>query len=924
MNNWLDKIIRKHLFVIDGLLILIAILMRTTESIVFLFHVVFVLLAVGAFYWNLRSFLLHCIFWVSVTSLEVYLAVSTGQTQLEGLVGIPLLCVILATVFMIASQRSKTQEALRESEARLKDAQRIAKIGHSIWDEKKDREVYASGEAQRIFGIPQGQFANDFDQHLNFVHPDDRKRVEAMSEQFYRDRCNYEMEYRIVRPDGEIRHIGEIGEVEFDEAGKLDRTISTIQDITGKKMAEKALVEAHDKLEQRVEERTSELRESEKLFRQAAEVASLGHYEWDVLADRCTYASEEYARILGLTVEEVLTQHNTRDKDIMLVHPGDRERVLETYAAFDKGSGGYDMEYRVIRPDGEQRHLREIESPVVDHKGQLIRNVGILQDITERTKLLRSLEESEAKLKTAAQTAGLGYWHFDEVAAEYLEISEEYAHIFGYTTEEFLEYYRSLEQDVELVHPEDRAAVLEAYETLSNWEMDYRVFRKDGSIAHVREISKLVEDDDGNDLETVGTLQDITDVKLAEIELRAAKEAAEKANLAKSEFLSSMSHELRTPMNAILGFAQILKSKRKDPLTEKQKSHVNHILTSGNHLLELIEQVLDLSGIEVGMLELEIKSVNPLFVIADCLTIAQIMGKPRSISVINNASEKDLPAVRADITRFKQVLLNLLSNAVKYNREGGTVTIDTEEVSGQMLRISVRDTGEGISKKYQGKIFDAFERLGQETTEIEGTGIGLTIAKQLMELVGGGIDFESKSGKGSIFWIEFALAEETGEKQPDSKLPKVGVRLEKPLGEEGRPHRVLYVEDNPMNAQLMQAIFEGIPNAELTIARDAETGIEMAISHHPDIILMDISLPEMDGVEARSVLKKTRETKDIPVIAISAAAMDEDIKRAEEVGFFAYLAKPINIAETLEAVQNALSDNRQRLRFGPETGSNLV
>ncbi len=243
---------------------------------------------------------------------------------------------------------------------------------------------------------------------------------------------------------------------------------------------------------------------------------------------------------------------------------------------------------------------------------------------------------------------------------------------------------------------------------------------------------------------------------------------ANMANLAKSEFLSSMSHELRTPLNAVLGFAQLLQLNSKEPLTEKQQHAVDHIIKSGQRLLELINNVLDLVKIEEGKLELTIQAVNPTAVVDDCLIVAQSMAEQQSISVVTGATVKDLPNINADLTGLKQVLLNLLSNAVKYNRDAGTVTVDAEKTSAGMLRISVSDSGPGIAKKDHAKVFEPFDRIGREALNIEGTGIGLVISKRLMIAMGGVIGFESDIGKGSTFWIELPLAEDVEQRHPRS------------------------------------------------------------------------------------------------------------------------------------------------------------
>jgi len=247
---------------------------------------------------------------------------------------------------------------------------------------------------------------------------------------------------------------------------------------------------------------------------------------------------------------------------------------------------------------------------------------------------------------------------------------------------------------------------------------------------------------------------------------------ANMANLAKSEFLSSMSHELRTPLNAVLGFAQLLQLNSKEPLTEKQQHAVDHIITSGQRLLELINNVLDLVKIEEGKLELTVQAVNPTAVIDDCLIIAQSMAEQQSISVVTGVTVKDLPNINADLTGLKQVLLNLLSNAVKYNRDAGTVTVDAEKTSEGMLRISVSDSGPGIAKKDHAKVFEPFDRIGREALNIEGTGIGLVISKRLMIAMGGVIGFESDIGKGSTFWIELPLAEYVEQRIPALDQPE--------------------------------------------------------------------------------------------------------------------------------------------------------
>ncbi|MDH5749034.1 MAG: ATP-binding protein, partial [Rhodospirillales bacterium] len=396
--------------------------------------------------------------------------------------------------------------------------------------------------------------------------------------------------------------------------------------------------------------------------------------------------------------------------------------------------------------------------------------------------------------------------------------------------------------------------------------------------------------------------------------LRQAMEAAEKANRAKTEFLSSMSHELRTPMNAIMGFAQLLEIDPEAPLTENQKSSVSSILKGGDHLLVLIDQVLELNKIEADKMTLSLEAVSARHAIDECLSLIAGRADERGVKIIDQTTDGYLPTLSTDYTRFKQVLLNLLTNAIKYNREGGTVSLDCRPASDGMARIIVTDTGEGIPADKWDGLFRPFDRLGREAGEIEGTGIGLTISKKIIELLGGSIGFESEEGKGSAFWIDVPLST-VQELTPGIVKAKESPVSDKAVNTVNRAPLILYIEDNPANLMFMEKMIKQLSDMNLISARTAEAGIELAKEREPDLILMDINLPGMSGIEAMKELRRNEKTRDIPVVAVTAAAMTHNVEAGKQAGFKAYLTKPLDLGEAMNTIEKFVADVWQRKKY---------
>ena len=600
--------------------------------------------------------------------------------------------------------------------------------------------------------------------------------------------------------------------------------------------------------------------------------------------------------------------------------------------------------YQRRRPDGtpspdpaDGRWVQAILCPVREKDGRLLEVLTVLQDVTERRRAEDSLRESEEKFKHFFEASGDPVMLADRDRV--VDCNQACVELLGYANRAQVvslhpwNFSPEFQDDGRPSLDKAREMIAAAYDTgYHRFEWTHK--RADGT-TFPAEISLTLMDIQGEQV-MFTNLRDITERRRAETDLRAAYSElenareglehavsertaqltdtnaalrtahaeAERANLAKSEFLSRMSHELRTPMNSILGFAQVLARKIAEP---GQRKNVDHILRAGKHLLELINEVLDISRIEANRMQLSPEPVHLGRVVGEALAMVAPLAAQRNCELINDLSDCT-HYVLADSQRLTQVLLNLLSNAVKYNRDGGTVTLACERHGGDRMRLRVRDTGRGISAASMERLFNPFDRLGAESYGVEGTGLGLVLSKRLVEVMGGTLLVKSEEGKGSTFTVELACADD-----PQERLVRGRDKEAAPAPAPARTSTVLYIEDNVANLSLIETIFAERPAIVLRSALQGRLGLELAFEHRPDLILLDLHLPDISGEAVLHELQRDARTREIPVVIISADATTGQPERLRKAGASAYLTKPLDVDSLLTTVDGALEKSATRL-----------
>ncbi|MBE7418957.1 MAG: PAS domain-containing protein [Ideonella sp.] len=753
-------------------------------------------------------------------------------------------------------------------------AQRFGRLG--IWERdlttmrgRWDRHMH------RFWGLSDDLPTPDFAQATRFILDEDRQALESMFLASTQVAGSYSHRYRVCGADGVVRHLHSQWVVRNGPDGHPAQALGAMVDDSEIWRMARTVDEARSQLEL------------------ALQLGGIVMWRHDLASNRLLYEDAGW-RVLGMTPRrEGLSLEEAR----ALIHPDDRPRVQAAMASALRASGPTQMDARYRHASG--RWLDVLTRCVTqrDAQGTPVSFIGVAIDMTEQRSRERALREAHERSALATSALGLGTWDHDAVSGRG-HWDEQMWKLRGREPDGRDE--PTMDERLSWLHPDDvepmRQEITDSIREGRPGRNEYRVLWPDGSVHWLASRSVPFLDAEGREVRRIGINWDVTEARQAE-QTRQERLLAQRESQAKSRFLARMSHELRTPLNAVIGFAQLLLAEPSLSDNGAALGQLLHIRAAGEHLLALVNDVLDLSSLDTGEIRLELQAVE----LATLYDAAAPMVAALAASNGVQLQRGELPGtVLADPTRLRQVLLNLLTNAVKYNRHGGTVQVESRS-TGDTVSLQVRDSGRGMTPEQLAHVFEPFNRLGLHGQGIEGTGIGLAIVKANVERMGGTVQVHSTLGVGSEFEVRLPVANGIAVAQAAARSrPPTPQAIAKPAG--SRHGRLLYIEDNPVNALIVRGLVAQRGNLTLDEADDGRSGIDSARAQRPDLILVDMQLPDIDGLEVLRRLRADPSTATIPCIALSANAMPDDIQRALGAGFADYWTKPLDFRVFLSAL----------------------
>jgi PAS domain S-box-containing protein len=746
---------------------------------------------------------------------------------------------------------------------------RIVVFRHDLHTDR----VRFSDTAFDLLGLPRACSDLSAQELREWVHPDDRPALRRAVEQAVSSGRPVDLETRFRHADGRWRHLLTRRVLQRDAHGDAIAVLGVGLDLS-----------------ERVESSKRQL-ELVRQFELTARAAGIGY--WSVQADTGLACWSEQTFVLhGLAADALAPPMPQWLK--RFVHSDDRQRVLRRFRDWlECDAATLELELRIVRSDGAMRHLLSCSRK--EGPGGHYDVFGVLMDVTDRRAAEAALHQASERAALATRAAGMGTWEQDLHTGQ-AHWDEQMWRLRGLQPRATA---LSAEERMALVHPDDREATLRVLNQAQSdgrlTSLEFRVRWPDGQWRWIASRAITVCDERGQPARRIGVNWDITDARMAQI-AREEKAVAQRESRAKSQFLSRMSHELRTPLNAVLGFAQLLLADGDKVSAETRRRRLEQIHGAGQHLLSLIDDVLDLSSLEGGEMRMSALPVPLAALVSGTLPLVERLARQRKVKLRSGTLDA---VARADTTRLRQVLLNLLTNAVKYNREGGQVLVEAE-THGDKVVLRVGDTGRGMDAAQLRQAFEPFNRLGREHEGIEGTGIGLAIVKALVERMGGTVHVDSTPGQGSCF--EVWLSDGSMLEAASRPAKTTAAAAMTPAAALGRPARLLYIEDNAVNVLIVQELLAQRSDLQLMTAADGLTGLSLAASSQPDLILVDMQLPDIDGHEVLRRLRADPATAGIACISVSANAMPEDIEHALRCGFSDYWTKPLDFGLFMQSL----------------------